>query len=89
MLNRAQLVEIARLAKISLPAEDADVMLAEMGDLISIAQSVCDADLTGYDCTADIETSDMREDVVIPSTPADVLLSTAADSRQGYFCGPR
>ena len=89
MQNKTELVRISRLAKLSLLAEETDGMLADISDIVKVAQSIGNADLTGYDCSGESVTSELREDVAAPSTPAAVLLSSAADTHDGFFCGPR
>ena len=89
--SRTELARMARLAKLSLPAEEEEGMLDDLSDLVKVAQSIGHVDLTGFDCSGggDADTSGLRDDVLSPSTPVDALLSSAADARDGYFCGPR
>ena len=88
MISSDELKRIARLAKISLAAEEMDALVADMPRIYNIVQPVGDADLSGFDCTADIETAALRDDIVQPSLPSDVLLANAAENRDGYFSGP-
>ena len=88
MKDKTELARVARLAKLALLPEEEDATLAEMSGILAVAQGICDVDLTGYDCSCEAETSELREDVVAPSLSAEALLSSAAENRDGYFCGP-
>jgi len=85
MITPDELVRIARLAKLSLAAEDTDALMAEMTGIIKVAQSIDDADLALLDCTGGNDAASLRDDVVISPLPADMILKNAAIKRDGYF----
>ena len=88
MITQNELQKIARLAKLSLAGEDMDAIMADMTNIISVAQSIDGADLSNLDCAGDSVTVALREDIVMPSLPAEVILSNAAVKRDGCFSAP-
>ena len=88
MINSDELKRIARLAKLSLAAEEMDALMADMPRIYNIVQPVGDADLSSFDCSADDENAVLREDAVLPSLPLDVIFENAAEHQDGYFAGP-
>ena len=87
MVTREELKRIARLAKLSVAAGETDALLSDMSDIIKIAQSIDDADLSALDCGSVNDAAQLREDSVAPPLPAGVILSNAAQKRDGYFAG--
>jgi len=85
MITPDELIRIARLAKLELAAEDTDALMTDMTDIIKIAQSIDDADLTLLDCTSGNEAAALREDIAAPPLTADIILKNAAIKRDGYF----
>ena len=85
MITSDELIRVARLAKLSLTAEDADALMIDMTNIIGIVQSIDDADTALLDCTGDNEAASLREDAVIPPLPAELILKNAAIKRDGYF----
>ena len=88
MITPGELKRIARLAKLSLAAEDTDALMTDMSDIIKVAQSIDNADLSLLDCTGGGEPAELRDDVVAPSLPAETILSNASLKQGGYFAGP-
>jgi len=86
--NKTELDRIARLAKLSVLANEADTLIADLDDIVKVAQSIDDVDLTGYDCSGDAASSELREDIAVESTPPEVILRSAAESRDGFFQAP-
>ena len=87
MITYDELVRIARLAKLSVAAEDMDLLMADMGDIIQVAQSIDDADLSLFDCKGGDETADLRDDVVVQPLSADLILRNAPKKQDGCFVG--
>ncbi|MDR0490583.1 MAG: hypothetical protein LBH28_04985 [Oscillospiraceae bacterium] len=85
MITSDELTKIAKLAKLSLAGENIDALVADMADIISLAQSICDADLSNLDRTWEDAPATLRGDVVLPSLPADLILANAAAKREGHF----
>ena len=88
MINNEKLERLARLAKLSLLAEDADALLTDITDIVKVAQTLDDVDLSLMDCSGDNEVAEMREDTVKASLQAEAVLSNAAIKRDGYFVAP-
>ena len=90
MRNKTELAVIARLAKLSLLAEETDAILSELKHIVDITQPITDADLTSFDTSGDdCEAASLREDIITPSPPAEVILSSAAEQHGGFFSAPR
>ena len=89
MITSDELKRIARLAKLSLVADEMDALMADMPRIYNVVQPIADADLSSFDCTADDEeTAVLRDDTVLPSLPLDEVLANAGEQRDGYFIGP-
>ena len=88
MISSDELKRIARLAKLSLAAEEMDALMADMPRIYNIVQPVGDARLSDYDCTADDETAVLRDDIVMQSLDPDEILANAAEKQDGFFSGP-
>ena len=87
MITHDELRRIARLAKLSFTNEDADALMMDMADIIEVAQFIDNADLSLLDCTGEDDMAVLREDIVIPPLPADLILMNAAKKRDGCFVG--
>jgi len=85
MITPDELMRIARLAKLELAAGDTDALMLDMTDILKVAQSIDDADLSLLNCTSGNEAAELREDIVIPPFPADMILKNAAIKRDDYF----
>jgi aspartyl-tRNA(Asn)/glutamyl-tRNA(Gln) amidotransferase subunit C len=88
LVTHDELIKIAGLAKLSLEGEDVHALMADVADIMALAKSIDDADLSGLDCSVAPEYSTLRGDDVLPSTPNDAILSNAPDRRGGFFAGP-
>ena len=89
MISSDELKRIARLAKLSLAADEMDALMADMPRIYNVVQPITDADLSSFDCTVgDEETAVLRDDTALPSLPLDEVLANAQEQRDGYFTGP-
>jgi aspartyl-tRNA(Asn)/glutamyl-tRNA(Gln) amidotransferase subunit C len=87
MITQDELLRIARLAKLSLTDEDTDALMTDMSDIINIAQSIDNADLSFLDRTNEDEIAILRDDIIVPPLPTDLILRNAAKKQGGYFIG--
>lgn len=87
MITHNELLRIVRLAKLSLTDEDTDALMTDMSDIIKIAQTIDDADLSLLDCTNKDENAILRDDIVVPPLQTDIILRNAAKKQDGYFKG--
>jgi aspartyl-tRNA(Asn)/glutamyl-tRNA(Gln) amidotransferase subunit C len=85
MLTHEELLKIAALAKLSLEGEELDALAADIGGVIEFANHVSEADLSGYDLSERDENYPLREDAVLPSLPAELILSNAGKTAGGFF----
>jgi aspartyl-tRNA(Asn)/glutamyl-tRNA(Gln) amidotransferase subunit C len=87
MITHDELIRIARLAKLSLTDEDTDALLMDMSDIINVAQSIDNADLSSLNCTGEEEIAILRDDITATPLPTDMILKNAAKKQDGYFVG--
>ena len=85
MRTKEELMNIARLAKLSVEIEDMETMYNELTDMLKIVETIKDVDLAQYDCTETLKTSDLREDEVKASLPVELILSDAAKKHDDFF----
>ena len=85
MKNKEELVDIIRLAKLSVESEDIDMLFDDMTDILNIVRSINDVDLSVYDCSDEVIISSPREDEVIMSLPVDMILSNATEKKDNFF----
>ena len=85
MKNVNEILEIAKLSKIDMTPEEAEILLAGMGDMLKTVQSIKDLDLSNYDCTGEIQVAKLRDDIVQNSLPVDMILSGAAGRKDNFF----
>ena len=87
-ITAEELKKIAGLAKLSLENENTDALLADMADIIGIASSINDADISRLNCSGDNEAAELRDDIVMPSLPVEAVLSNAANKQGDFFAAP-
>ena len=91
--TRAQVEEIATLARLELTAEEIDLFARQLGDILEYAQQVQRIDTTGVPPTASVVTGHTadRPDVVAPCLDRRDALANAPDAatEAGLFKVPR
>ena len=91
--TRAQVEEIATLARLELTAEEIDLFARQLGDILEYAQQVQRIDTTGVPPTASVVTAQTadRPDVVAPCLDRRDALANAPDAatEAGLFKVPR
>lgn len=85
MVTRQDLTEIAALAHLTVDEQDWDALIEDMEQLLCFVKTIDNA--TGNTPVSPaVETTDSgREDTLIPSLPADVLLRGSKSSKDGFF----
>jgi aspartyl-tRNA(Asn)/glutamyl-tRNA(Gln) amidotransferase subunit C len=91
--TRAQVEEIATLARLELDAAEIELFARQLGDILEYARQVQKIDTTGVPPTASVITahSTDRPDQVVPSLDRGDALRNAPDAAKdaGFFKVPR
>ena len=85
MRSKDELVEAARLAKLSLDSEELSSLFDGISDIMNVVESINDVDLSKFDCSEETTVSELREDDVKPSLAVDSILSNAAEKQDDFF----
>jgi aspartyl-tRNA(Asn)/glutamyl-tRNA(Gln) amidotransferase subunit C len=90
MIDREQVLHVARLARLELTEEEVGQMSAELSNVLDHIEKIGELDLEGVPPTTHvIEVSNaLRADVVEPSLPRDVALANAPAVADGGFLVP-
>ena len=90
MIDRDELLHVARLARLALPQDELDSTAAELSSILEHVAAIEELDLDGVEPTAHIgDVSDsLRADQVAPSLPRDVALAPAPAVRDDGFLVP-
>lgn len=86
MIDREEILKIARLAKLSVPEEELDGLTADMGQILSFADTINAAGAAGeeFDSVSGLSNA-FREDKVIPSYPREAILHNVDGGEDGFF----
>jgi aspartyl-tRNA(Asn)/glutamyl-tRNA(Gln) amidotransferase subunit C len=81
MLDRAQVLHVARLARLELSDEDVERMGAELSKVLDHIEKIRELDLHGVQPTSHVVdvVNVLRQDVPEPSLPRDVVLEAAPE----------
>ena len=90
MIDRDELLHVARLARLALHQDELDSTAAELSSILEHVAAIEELDLDGVEPTAHIgDVSDsLRADQVAPSLPRDIALAPAPAVRDDGFLGP-
>lgn len=90
MIDRDELLHVARLARLALHEDELDSTAAELSSILEHVAAIEELDLDGVEPTAHIgDVSDsLRPDQVAPSLPRDVALAPAPAVRDDGFLVP-
>jgi len=90
MIDREQVLHVARLARLELTDEEVDRMSAELSDVLGHIEKIGELDLDGVRPTTHVvEVSNaLRPDVPAPSLPREVALAGAPAVADGGFLVP-
>lgn len=89
-ITREQVLHVARLARLEIPAGELDGVRAQLGDILDAVSKVSELDLTGVEPTAhplDV-VNVWDEDEPRPSLTRDEALANAPDPADGAFRVP-
>jgi aspartyl-tRNA(Asn)/glutamyl-tRNA(Gln) amidotransferase subunit C len=90
MLDRAQVLHVARLARLELTDDEVERMAAELSKVLDHIEKIGELDLDGVAPTSHvIEVTDaLRPDVPAPCLPHDVAVKDAPEPLAGGFGVP-
>ncbi|MDQ6605992.1 MAG: Asp-tRNA(Asn)/Glu-tRNA(Gln) amidotransferase subunit GatC [Actinomycetota bacterium] len=90
MLDRAQVLHVARLARLELSDEEVERMAAELSKVLDHIEKIGELDLEGVPPTSHVVdvVNALRPDEPRPSLPVEVALSCAPDPVAGGFGVP-
>lgn len=90
MIDREQVLHVARLARLRLSDEEVDTMAAELSSILGHIERISELDLEGVPPTTHVVEvgNALREDEPKPSLPRDVVLEQAPATQDGGFLVP-
>jgi aspartyl-tRNA(Asn)/glutamyl-tRNA(Gln) amidotransferase subunit C len=90
MLDRAQVLHVARLARLELDEAEVERMAEELSKVLEHVDRIRELDLTGVEPTSHAVdlAGVMRADEPVPSLPRDVVLAAAPEPVDGGFGVP-
>jgi aspartyl-tRNA(Asn)/glutamyl-tRNA(Gln) amidotransferase subunit C len=90
MIDREQVLHVARLARLELTEEEVGRMSEELSNVLDHIEKIGELDLEGVPPTTHVVevTNALRADVVEPSLPRDVALASAPAVADGGFLVP-
>jgi aspartyl-tRNA(Asn)/glutamyl-tRNA(Gln) amidotransferase subunit C len=90
MLDRDQVLHVARLARLELPEEEVGRMASELSHVLDHIEKIRELDLDGVPPTSHVidVVNALRQDEPEPSLPADVVLAAAPEPLEGGFGVP-
>ena len=90
MVTREEVLQIARLAKLSGPEEELDALTADMANIIAFADTInaAGSETEEFDNINNLSNA-FREDAVVPSYDRADILKNAGGGEDGFFKVPR
>jgi aspartyl-tRNA(Asn)/glutamyl-tRNA(Gln) amidotransferase subunit C len=90
MLDRDQVLHVARLARLELSEPELERMAAELSKVLDHIEKIGELDLTGVPPTSHVVdvTGALRRDEPSPSLPVEVVLAAAPERINGGFGVP-
>jgi len=90
MLDREQVLHVARLARLELDESEVERMAAELSKVLGHVERIRELDLEGVPPTSHVVdvTSVLRPDEPVPSLPREVVLEAAPEPVDGGFGVP-
>jgi aspartyl-tRNA(Asn)/glutamyl-tRNA(Gln) amidotransferase subunit C len=90
MLDRAQVLHVARLARLELNEEEVERMAVELSHVLDHIEKIRELDLAGVPPTSHVidVVNVLRPDEPQPSLPAEVALASAPEPLEGGFGVP-
>jgi aspartyl-tRNA(Asn)/glutamyl-tRNA(Gln) amidotransferase subunit C len=90
MLERAQVLHVAKLARLRLSEEEVERMVGELSGILEHVDRIGNLDLEGVEPTSHVVALEnvLRPDEPRPSLPREVALASAPDPQDGAFRAP-
>jgi aspartyl-tRNA(Asn)/glutamyl-tRNA(Gln) amidotransferase subunit C len=90
MIERDQVLHVARLARLSLSEEEVETMVGELSGILEHVDRIGNLDLEGVEPTSHVVALEnvLRPDEPRPSLPPDVALASAPEPQDGAFRVP-
>jgi aspartyl-tRNA(Asn)/glutamyl-tRNA(Gln) amidotransferase subunit C len=90
MIDRDQVLHVARLARLALTDEEVERMSSELSAVLGHIENISQLDLEGVEPTSHVVSVDnvLRDDVPRPSLPREVVLEVAPDASDSGFRVP-
>ena len=90
MLDRDQVLHVARLARLELDESEVERMAAELSKVLDHVERIRELDLDGVPPTSHVVdvTSVLRPDEPVPCLPREVVLEAAPEAVDGGFGVP-
>lgn len=86
MVTREEVLQIAKLAKLSINEEELDAMTRDMENIVNFADTINAANAEGSDFDNINNLSNaFRDDEVVPSLPKEEILKNAPHQEKGFF----
>jgi aspartyl-tRNA(Asn)/glutamyl-tRNA(Gln) amidotransferase subunit C len=90
-LNRQDVENIARLARLRLPPAQLEAMAGELSQILAFVEQLNGVDTTGVEPLLSVSqvTLPQRADVVTDGAQQDRVLANAPEKMQGFFVVPK
>jgi len=90
MIDRDQVLHVARLARLRLSEEEVETMTGELSGILDHVDRIGRLDLEGVEPTSHVVELEnvLRPDEPRPSLPREVALAPAPDPHEGAFRAP-
>jgi aspartyl-tRNA(Asn)/glutamyl-tRNA(Gln) amidotransferase subunit C len=90
MIDREQVLHVARLARLELSEEEVEVMASELSGILDHVDRISELDLEGVEPTSHVVALEnvWRADEPRPSLPRERVLEQAPDPAEGAFRVP-
>ena len=90
MIDREQVLHVARLARLELSDEETERMATELSGILDHVDRIGNLDLEGVEPTSHVVALEnvLRADEPRPSLPRDVALAPAPEPQDGAFRAP-
>lgn len=90
MIDREQVLHVARLARLRLDEDEVATMSEELSSILSHVETISELDLEGIEPTSRVVDAEnvMRHDEEEPSLPRETALANAPDPANGSFRVP-
>ena len=90
MIERDQVLHVARLARLRLSDEEVERMVGELSGILEHVDRIANLDLEGVEPTSHVVALEnvLRADEPRPSWPREVMLAQAPEPYEGAFRAP-